>query len=496
VKKILPLFALLLSAFSAHADVIQPTLTDKGFVVDMGDTGGFGLTGPIYGYKNPADGKGGSVKPVFQAAADGLSGTISYPGSPGDFKINVKISPTDHSIHFSYDQLPPSAQSVQFVAEFDAGQFRGGRFALNGQPLTDIPLELLKGQAMYSGQLDLVGRDGVGFTMKMPDGFAGFGDDRKFNPDGAQTYSFNYSWRLDPVKAANGFAITLQDLKVPVVNPPVPLPPGPPPDGKWTPIPELTDDFQGTSLDTTKWYDHDPGWGGRPPSYFAPNNVTVNNGLHLLARLQDPPESMKKWRFKNYSTACMVSKTPALYGYFECKARTMNINVDNAFWFYTPLPTPPSNQHVEEMDVFEIDGGLNKKFNRTLFNTLHVWKTPPDAAKKAPWATNVNFRMPTIPSDGYHRYALEWHKDVVRAYYDGYLFAEYKNTGWYYPESMLFDNEVAGQWFGVPKPEEFHSSFDVQYIHSWRRDDDIANANAAAAGSASASANAPASATP
>ena len=135
MKHLLIVFLLVFQLASARSEVIHATFTDKGIVVDAGDTGSFNLQGPILHYKNEADGKDASVKPIFQAGSDGANGTIIYPGSPEDFKMNVKISPADNSINFSYSSVSSALQMLQFSAQFDAGQFRGGRYALNGQPL-------------------------------------------------------------------------------------------------------------------------------------------------------------------------------------------------------------------------------------------------------------------------------------------------------------------------------------------------------------------------
>jgi beta-glucanase (GH16 family) len=474
------------------ADTIHATFTNKGIEVDLGDPGTFNFTGPLLQAKDATTGKMQSIKPVFTPAADGLSGTIDYPGSPGDFKIATTISPTDHTINFHYDQSPPSAEALAFSAAFDAGQFRGGgQFAIGGKPMTTLPLEYIKGDSGPASQLDLVGRDGIGFTLTTPEGFSGFGDDRKFN-DTAQTYKWSLQFRFDPAKYPNGFSFTLRDKQV-AVTPPTPLPPGPPADGsKWVPIPEMTDDFNGTTLDTTKWYDHNPGWAGHSPSFFAPNNVTVADGnLKLLARLQDKPASLAKFPgYKNYSTGTVISKATALYGYFECRAKVMNINVNNAFWFFTPLPDPPGNMHIEEMDVFEINGG-NPKFNRTLFDTMHVWRTP-ETGNKKPWVKKFYFRAPKVLSDDYHIYAMDWEKDAIKCYFDGVLFAQYQNTNWHLPLDLIFDNEVAVQWFGLPPADStFNGVFNVDYVHAWRHADD-----AGAAATSTPVPNAPASAAP
>ncbi|MGW3955780.1 family 16 glycosylhydrolase [Streptomyces sp. NPDC004752] len=51
----------------------------------------------------------------------------------------------------------------------------------------------------------------------------------------------------------------------------------------WTLNPDLSDEFDGTSLDTTKWYDHHTYWQGRAPSYFTPSALTVGGGSLTIA---------------------------------------------------------------------------------------------------------------------------------------------------------------------------------------------------------------------
>jgi beta-glucanase (GH16 family) len=146
----------------------------------------------------------------------------------------------------------------------------------------------------------------------------------------------------------------------------------------------------------------------------------------------------------------------------------MHIKVDNAFWFFTELPTPANlKKHVGELDVFEIDCG-GDRFQRILFNTMHVWES--DTVKQGkPMSKAVEFRMPTNPWDDYHLYAIDWEPDQLRCYYDGYLFSRYDNNDWHYPQKLQFDAEIQPEWFGTPKPEEFSSTFYVDYVRAWRR---------------------------
>jgi len=143
----------------------------------------------------------------------------------------------------------------------------------------------------------------------------------------------------------------------------------PPPGGKWTPIPELTDEFEGENLDSEKWHDHNPGWLGRYPGLFSTNNVSVSDGkLHLTARVEEPNHPDKK--FHTFTTAAVKSKALVKYGYFEVKCRPMKSKASSAFWFYQDTP-----EEWTEIDVFEICGA-GGKWNNLYNMTVHVFRTP------------------------------------------------------------------------------------------------------------------------
>lgn len=108
----------------------------------------------------------------------------------------------------------------------------------------------------------------------------------------------------------------------------------PPLAGKWKPIPELTDEFEGGMLDSTKWYDHNPDWEGREPGFFSKNNVSVSDGkLHLTARAENLQDLAQ--RYHTFTTAAVKSKTLVKYGYFEIECRPMKSKASSAFWFYS-----------------------------------------------------------------------------------------------------------------------------------------------------------------
>lgn len=238
-----------------------------------------------------------------------------------------------------------------------------------------------------------------------------------------------------------------------------PLMAGPPEGSVWTPIPELTDEFDGKKLDSKKWHDHNPGWLGRYPGLFSTNNVSVSDGkLHLTSRVEDPQHPDKK--FHTFTTAAVKSKALVKYGYFEIKCRAMKSKASSAFWFYQSTP-----EEWTEIDVFEMCGAEDK-FKNKVFMSVHVFHTP---TEKKHWQKTQEWKAPFNIVDDYHIYALEWNKDVIKWWVDGQVVHELKNTHWHQPLHMNFDSETFPDWFGLPDKADLPSTFSIEYIRSWRR---------------------------
>jgi len=238
---------------------------------------------------------------------------------------------------------------------------------------------------------------------------------------------------------------------------------GPPEGSVWKPIPELTDEFETKILDSKKWHDHDPGWKGRQPGYFSPNNVSVSNGmLHLTARLEDLPNLPPGYH--TFTTAAVKSKALVKYGYFEIKCRPMKAKASSAFWFYAS-----NKEEHTEIDVFEICG-VGDKWKNVYHMNAHVFHTPTEKEhfdKAGKWKAPFNF------VDDYHVYALEWNKEVIKWWVDGKVVRELKNTHWHQPLYMDFDSETFPDWFGLPEKANLPSTFSIQYVRSWRRAEDV-----------------------
>ncbi len=240
----------------------------------------------------------------------------------------------------------------------------------------------------------------------------------------------------------------------------------PPAGSTWTPIPELTDDFKGSQLDSTKWWNTNPTWQGRPPGYFSPANVSVDDsGLHLTARAEAPPTGLPPV-YHTFTTAAVKSKARALYGYFEIKARAMNSSVSSAFWFYAQDPSVAKPTLWTEIDIFEVCGKSQKE-EQNYHTNAHVMVAPEIGKKQvhSPGVWKASFRF----SDDFHVYGLEWSADSLKWYVDGACIRDLPNAHWHQALNMNFDSETMPNWFGLPNPKDLPSTFTIAYVHSWKK---------------------------
>ena len=234
----------------------------------------------------------------------------------------------------------------------------------------------------------------------------------------------------------------------------------PPENGKWQPIPELTDEFDGDRLDPAKWHDHNPQWKGRQPGFFSKKNVTVRDGaLHLTARAEDLPNLPDGYH--TFTTAAVKSKALVKYGYFEIRCKPMKSRASSAFWFYHSTP-----EIWTEIDVFEIGGGA-PGHERTVHMNVHVFHTP---TEKKHWSKPERWNAPRDLADDFHVYALEWDKNHLKFYFDGKLLRTVENTHWHQPLHMNFDSETMPNWFGLPKKESLPTTFSIEYVRSYKRE--------------------------
>jgi len=232
-------------------------------------------------------------------------------------------------------------------------------------------------------------------------------------------------------------------------------------EGNWEKFQPLWDEFEGSTLDTKKWWDRNPHWKGRQPGLFDPANVAVSDGkLHLTMRKTEPPEALRKQGYHTYTCAAVKSKTTVRYGYFEVKAKPMASAGSSSFWFYDS-----TDAWWTEIDVFEI-GGKAPGYERKVNMNVHVFHTP---AEKRHWSRPGAYVAPSDLVDGYHVYGLEWDKDRITFYFDGVPVRTGPNTHWHQLLTLNFDSETMPDWFGLPEDGDLPSTYSIEYVPAWKR---------------------------
>ncbi len=242
--------------------------------------------------------------------------------------------------------------------------------------------------------------------------------------------------------------------------------PTPPAGLKWAVFTNLTDEFNGPTLDMTRWTNTHPYWTGRAPSQFFTTNVSVANGKLILkqhslvtnlSQVANPSSNI--W----IGSACVASRTPlATNGFYEAKIKVSKVCMANSFWFQGS-PT--------EIDVIENCGwpiDTPSDLQQMLMNT-HYYPNGWNYDTNTP----TQWTMPTRDCDEYHIYGVWW-KDAnnVWMYHNGQRVATITTGGpFIIPQYMFFDQE-AFTWAGLPTVESLQdntrNAMYVDWVHAWR----------------------------
>lgn len=233
-------------------------------------------------------------------------------------------------------------------------------------------------------------------------------------------------------------------------------------EGKWIPAPALSDEFNDTALDLTKWRPRIDGWAGRPPALFVPENVSVAGGmLNLKMAHQTIPAKYKPAGYHDFTTAAIQSRRTVLYGYFEIRAKIMPSAGSSGFWLASK-----TKRDWNEIDVFEIAGRAPGDPHQIYMNA-HVFRANgKDVNQNIYGAMRISENM----ADDFHVYGVAWTASAIDTYLDGQHVRHICNTSWHMPLTILLDAETQTKWWGLPAVADLPSTFQVDYIRVWRQE--------------------------
>ncbi|MDW5288046.1 family 16 glycosylhydrolase [Formosa sp. PL04] len=259
----------------------------------------------------------------------------------------------------------------------------------------------------------------------------------------------------------------------------------------WVLNEEISDEFEGTKLDTTKWFIEGQNndyyiWKGRAPSQFAPHNVIVEDGLLKLRTQWEPdyPFAQEEYADGNMgaaaygmidgkplpiTTAGVITKKRFLNGYMEVKSKVGNAAITGAFW---------AIGYEQELDVFELMGNPKNKNGNikedSYLATAHDWSPP------ATRPTNVFQHTEDLPfrtADDFHVYGAEWGEDFLKLFIDGkqvhHFTQDDVGLDWILnnPMEVWLDSEIF-KWLGLPHKEELPVDFEIEYMRVWQKPSD------------------------
>ena len=283
-------------------------------------------------------------------------------------------------------------------------------------------------------------------------------------------------------------------------------PPGP----GYVAIPELSDEFAGTTLDTTKWAPHGTGWAGRQPGLFDSSNVIVTNGsLQLWAHAAKRNDSWPAG-YDNYTTAAVHSLAVVHEGFFEIRWRSGSSGISSSWWFHRH----EGPDLWTEIDVFEttgvnntylgarqprfggapvchpLDERLKTASRRMLPSHAHVFDYPnttlaqlparcacenhgTPSAPEAPCSVAAYYNVPpgvAAFADDFHVASLNWTAGLVEIALDGVIVNTIRSPCLTQPINMDFDRETMPGWMELPDPATLPDRpFEVDYVRAWRR---------------------------
>ncbi|MGA9659834.1 MAG: family 16 glycosylhydrolase [Asticcacaulis sp.] len=253
--------------------------------------------------------------------------------------------------------------------------------------------------------------------------------------------------------------------------------------GGWVLNKTVSDEFNGTEIDRSKWLvQGDEGnyyiWKGRAPSQFAAHNVLVENGLLKLRSQWEPDFKFAKEAYAGgtygdpiapVTASGVVSKQRFLNGYMEVRTKASRSAMTSSFWLIG---------YQSELDIYEQMGAPKKQGNiknNTYLSTVHDWRPGHFEAQTGQNSTFTNsYAMTSSVADDFHVFGCEWDADYLKLYLDGKLIRSVSRAeigkSWVLtnPMEIWFDTEIF-KWLGYPDKAELPADYQVDYVRVWQK---------------------------
>ncbi|MEL0635358.1 MULTISPECIES: family 16 glycosylhydrolase [Marinomonas] len=218
----------------------------------------------------------------------------------------------------------------------------------------------------------------------------------------------------------------------------------------WVLVPSLSDEFNGTKVNTSKWDISPQSWGAWT---WKADNTKVNSGnLDITMRYDDNPNATLRTSLYTpfhahtyFSSGILKSKATQVFGYYEARIKGVAKfpGSSPAFWLYSNnvtdeaagfLKHDDNEQAYSEVDIVEMQQHAQDSHILDMHAPYQVMKDG-----KATWVRNAQ-QLPYLdhphvngnfdPAAAFHVYGAMVEPDRITYYLDGKEVNSLANTNW------------------------------------------------------------------
>jgi len=243
-----------------------------------------------------------------------------------------------------------------------------------------------------------------------------------------------------------------------------------------------SDEFDGTSLDKTKWsFDtsrNKVGWYNKELQYYAadrPSNLRLEGG-HLIIELRTDSKLIRDfpdWGKQQYSSAKIITKDKVAFngGFVEVSAKLPCARGTwPAIWMMPQNDSPWPDGG--EIDILEQVGSQPNVAHATLHTALFNHTRGNGRGAEAP--------VPTA-CGAFHRYQLAWTLDSITIGVDNHAYMRVRNDqpggrgAWPFnsPFYLILNLAMGGDWAAAKGIDDraLPQRFEVDYVRVWEMPD-------------------------